>query len=210
MSDKFTIRDFLVYFITGIFLLLSLLFEFKNSLFNFFMIEIDKAKEFSTLYIFLLIPGLYLAGHIVQGVDYFIFKLSFFLSDKCLGEGPKGPIVAIFLRHRIKYQLKKRNIEEERFWEACSYLIIVGKYDKVDYWNLMHTLFEGLLVIAWGWFLYYFLYIFFDFANFSPWKLVVSSLLVVILSFRTKQMADNFITTLRDHINGCQRLRDHS
>src|SRR6266496_106300 len=76
MNEKYTIRDFLVYLTTGSFVLLTLLYHFKNSLFRFFQIDIHSIEKTTTLYVLLLIPGLYLVGHIVQGVDYILlFKV---------------------------------------------------------------------------------------------------------------------------------------
>ena len=91
MSDKYTIRDFLVYFITGLFLLVTLLYRFGTSLLGFFGITITDIKDNYALTIFLLVPGLYILGHLVHAIDLLFLK-----SGKCLW------------KLKVKYSLKPK------------------------------------------------------------------------------------------------------
>ena len=72
MTDKFTLRDFLVYFTTGSLSVISLSILFFKPLFDetsLFLANHMYIKEFSSLLIVLLIPLLYFIGHIIHGID---------------------------------------------------------------------------------------------------------------------------------------------
>jgi hypothetical protein len=75
MADKYTIRDFLVYFMLGLFLFISLWCWFGDSLLEFFKLKKININKNSNLIVFLLIPGLYVLGHFVGAIDSFLFRV---------------------------------------------------------------------------------------------------------------------------------------
>jgi hypothetical protein len=190
MDSKFTIRDFLVYFLTGLFLLLSLLYQFKGRLFEFFEINISLIKDTSAIYIFFLLPGLYLLGHFVQSVDHLLNVII----HKLYQQKVASKLFIPFLSHRIHFQVTKRKLSVDTFWKNCSKLIVNNAYEHPHYWNLMHQLFEGLTLITTGWciyFLYHFLFM----------KFLLAFFLTIVFWIRAKRMAELFIKTVEDNIS---------
>ncbi len=54
MSEKYTFRDFMVYFLSGLYLLLTLLYEFDISLLKYFKIEKEDITQNPSLTILTL------------------------------------------------------------------------------------------------------------------------------------------------------------
>jgi hypothetical protein len=96
--------------------------------------------------------------------------------------------------HRINERLIKLSIPHNVFWQNCTKLITKSVYEKADYWNLMHTLFEGLTALTLFWSLFYLI-------HYSFFPLLTSLGLTTIFWYRAKNMADNFIRTVNDTIS---------
>jgi len=153
MSEKYTFRDFMVYFLSGLYILLTLLYEFDISLLKYFKIEKEDITQNPSLTIFLLVPGLYLLGQVVHGIDLLIFKIgrhiegyalknNYWLIDKlnCFFNGNRiAGIIA-----------KNRNPRNEKFWKLAT------KYNspKSEYWLVINDLLKGLYIISMFWLFY--------------------------------------------------------
>jgi len=203
MNDKYTLRDFLVYFSTGIYLLLTVLYEFKLSFLSYFSISQSDILEHKTLTIFLLIPTLYLVGQIVHGIDLILFKLGRFIWDIKIYWDKRNFWFAIglinllnfvFNGHRISGNLNRLGILTKDFWSMASKLQLKGIYSKVEYWNLMNDLFKGLTLISVFWIGFYSV-------NFSYNNRLFFIVISIIFWYRARYMAVNFISSTRNIYN---------
>lgn len=71
-------------FLSGLYLLLTLLCDFNISLLKYFKIEKKDITRNPSLTIFLLIPGLYLLSQVVLGIDLLFFKIGRRIEDYAL------------------------------------------------------------------------------------------------------------------------------
>ncbi len=200
MQDKYTIRDFLVYFITGLYLLLTTLYCYKGALLNFLSISPSNVKDYSAIIIFFMLPGLYILGHAVHGVDLIIFKIGNFLLDfkkkhvQTLSKYCLLKIIhflcVVVTGNRIAGILNSKNITSHIFWKMLSRLQYEGKSEKAEYWVLMADLFKGLTQISFWWSIYY--------LKSSKAEFTISIVLTVLFWFRGRHMATNFVSTVNN------------
>lgn len=201
MADKYTIRDFLVYFLTGLFLLVTLMYKFDSSLLTYFRITQTDIKDNSALTIFLLVPGLYILGHIIHGIDLLAFKSGRYVWDfkeKHKVNLKKFKLLWFFSTlnfiingNRVTGILNGRPQNTHDFWQKASELQYLGKFDKSEYWNLMNDLFKGLTLISLGWTIFYYV-------NHDKLNTVISSTLVILFWYRARHMATNFVSTVNN------------
>lgn len=200
MNDKYTLRDFLVYFSTGIYLLLTVLYEFKLTFLKFFSISQIDILENKTITIFLLIPTLYLIGQIIHGIDLVFFKIGRFIWDLKVYWDKRNFWFAsilitllnfIFNGHRISGNLNRLYVPTKDFWIMASNLQLKDIYSKVEYWNIMNDLFKGLTLISIFWIMYYSIH--YSFNN-RLFYIVIS----LIFWYRARHMAVNFISSTRN------------
>lgn len=201
MADKYTIRDFLVYFLTGLFLLVTLMYKFDSSLPNYFRITQTDIKDNSALTIFLLVPGLYILGHIVHGVDLLTFKVGRYIWDfknKHSAKFKKFKVLWFFNAvnfiingNRITGILNSKSQNTHDFWKRASELQYLGKFDKSEYWNLMNDLFKGLTLISFGWTIFYL-------NEHDKINLTISLTLAIIFWYRARHMATSFVSTVNN------------
>lgn len=201
MADKYTFRDFLVYFLTGLFLLVTLMYRFDNSLLDYFRITQTDIKDNSALTIFLLIPGLYILGHIVHGIDLLTFKIGRYVWDFMGKHVTKLKKFKVFWfintlnfiinGNRVTGILNSRQQNTQEFWQRASELQYLGKFDKSEYWNLMNDLFKGLSLISLGWTIFYY-------NDHDKLNLIVSSTFTIIFWYRARHMATNFVSTVNN------------
>ena len=208
MTDKFTVRDLLVYFMTGLFLFLILLHQLgPERLFCFFNIDINKAiiTDNSLLAFFagfLLIPALYILGQLVCSVNGVISRI---IGEKCiekelmkleksLPDSKRLKVIRIFdcaingnrLRGVLKARGKGKTWDE--FWKRVYKLRYNGKADSADYWNFMGDLFQCLTLICFVWVLLC--------AFKCEWIIIISIALTYLSWERAKQMKKNFVDTV--------------
>lgn len=204
MADKYTIRDFLVYFLTGLFLLVTLMYKFDSSLTDYFRISQTNIKDNSALTIFLLVPGLYILGHIVHGLDLVSFKIGRCLWDfkeKYKVNLKKFKIfwlfnVANFIinGNRVTGILNSIPQDTHKFWKQASELQFQGKFDRAEYWNLMNDLFKGLSLISIGWTVFYY-------THNDKLNAVASVILAILFWYRARHMATNFVSIVNNTWN---------
>jgi len=212
MTDKFTLRDFLVYFTTGSLAVISLSILFFKPLFDeisLFMANHMYIKEFSSLFTILLIPFLYFIGHIIHGIDYQTLKSYKFIHERLTEKGWRKCFIIerirIFL-HFVMYknrviesilnENKKNNTwkSEDHFLIDCAILQKDGKFSSAEYWHTLNDLFKGLTII----FLFSFIIAFLTF------QIIIGILffgLYLICYFRAIQFAEFFVKTVKRLIN---------
>lgn len=201
MTDKYTLRDFLVYFLTGFFMLLTLINEYENALFVFFNINLSFIEKNSVITIFLLVPGLYLLGQIIHGIDLLIFKIGRLVSDSINKYTDKHKrlmflwffkIVNFLINgNRVIGILEQNKLNIHDFWKKAAKLQSVDKYSKSEYWYLTNNLFTGLSLIIFGWLIYFI----FD----KDIDLIVISLfLLIICWYRARHFATGYVTTINN------------
>lgn len=212
MTDKFTLRDFLVYFTTGSLTVISLSVLFFKPLFDetsLFLANHMYIKEFSSLLIVLLIPLLYFIGHIIHGIDYQTLKSYKFIHKKLTKKGWRKCFIIEWIRiflHFVMY--KNRVIEsilnenkknktwksEDFFWIDCAILQKDGTFSSAEYWYTLNDLFKGLTII----FLLSFI------IAFLTCQIIIGIFffgLYLICNFRAMQFAEFFVQTVKRLIN---------
>lgn len=153
MSEKYTFRDFMVYFLSGLYLLLTLLYEFDISLLKYFKIEKEDIMRNPSLTIFLLIPGLYLLGQVVHGIDLLVFKIGRYIEDYSIRNNNwwLDRLNCFFNGNRITGIItKKVDPSNEEFWK----LAIKYNSSKSEYWLVINDLLKGLYIISMFWLFY--------------------------------------------------------
>lgn len=199
MTDKYTIRDFLVYFITGLFLLVTLLYRFGISLLDFFRITTTDIKDNSALTIFLLIPGLYILGHFVHAIDLLLFKIGLILWDfkekhslclkKCKIFWVFNFFSLVISGYRVSGILNAKKRDICKFWKEAHKSLGEGKSGNSEYWHLMNDLFKGLTLICISWTIFYFY-------ESCVIHSFISGILVFLFWYRARHMAKNFVSTI--------------
>lgn len=188
MTEKYTFRDFLVYFLTGLFLLLTLLHEFNNSLLDYFKITKQDISENSAITIFLLVPGLYLLGHIIHGMDLIIFKLGRYVEDFNLRNKNwfLNKLNYLLNGNRINGILfENKNPAKTGFWE----LVINYNNPKIEYWLVINDLLKGLYLISFFWSCYFII-------KCNCTNAFIYSSVTFIFWYRARYAATNFVTSI--------------
>lgn len=205
MGDKFTFRDFLVYFLTGIALIIGLLivnyeivyrtldpnsseYEAQKNLLSFI-------KDNNTILALASIPFVYFTGQIIHSIDtivYFLGRLLWRFFDKLSGQGVAenigrkvlSVIIVMINGYRITGTLNRMKIDVETFWQKTARLQIANQYASSEYWYVMNDLFKGLTLISFCLFLFYSAW----------WKLLL--VLTFLFALRARYFAENFISSV--------------
>ena len=201
MTDKYTVRDFLVYFITGLFLLLTILYRFGISLLEFFSITQTDIKDNSALTVFLLIPGLYILGHIVHAIDLLLLKSGQYIwsfKEKYSSKLKKFKIFWIFnffnfaiSGNRVTGILNSKKQKRGTFWKRVHELRCEGKSGNSEYWYLMSDLNKGLALICIAWTIFYF-------CEYDKMNTIICATLAFLFWIRARHMAKNFVSTINN------------
>lgn len=208
MNDKYTLRDFLVYFTTGTITILTLYLIFFNDIHNSinnYIFEYKQLNDFTGLLVILAVPLVYFIGHIVHGLDYLSLKIYISIHRllNCCNlrryktiEFTRQILHFIMYRHRVINSVilenKKNNTwkTEEEFWITCTKLQKAGTFGSAEYWYALNDLFKGLYTI-------FFLN---SIVAFGVSKTGIGLLLVglmLICHFRAIQFANNFVKTVK-------------
>jgi hypothetical protein len=146
MTEKFTLRDILVYTLLG---LIVILFTYLR-----YPIEISSivkdSKDYSDLTVLLLIPFSYLIGHLLMSVDDVIFNgilLRFFPKEKPLEKKGWKIFNFIFFSYRNIGLRNSIGLTNDQFLSACDKLIEQKNYEKPEYYQVMSDLFKGIFLI---------------------------------------------------------------
>lgn len=208
MTTNFTLRDFFVYLLVGLTLIICL-----GSLFTSEIIKLtvnvfstyDFIKDFSFLVTILLIPTIYLFGHIIGSISYNLLQLYVYL-DKGYFKRPiskrkysilmklqqllyKQRVVFAIINYTKTDKTEKlfKNVGE--FWRICAELQIEKIYAPAEYWYVLNELFNSLNII-------FFISTIVAFLT-QHWILGVVYFILTIFAFkRAKQYAEHFIQTV--------------
>ncbi|HLP38079.1 hypothetical protein [Lacibacter sp.] len=207
MTTNFTLRDFFVYLLSGLTLLICLGTIFHAELFRLTVIFFDKydfVKEFSFLVTILLIPAIYLLGHIIGSLSYGSLQFFVWTDKKFKKSGKQIPkwkyfilikLQQLFYRQRVVYAVIKwtKSDSSEKpfksvaeFWTSCAKLQIEKIYTPAEYWYVLNELFNSINLI-------FFISTIISFLN-KQWILGILYLVMTIFAFkRAKQYAAHFI-----------------
>jgi len=199
MNEKYSTRDFIVYILTGVFLLFTLLYKFDLSLLNYFKINKSDIERNPTVTILLLIPGLYLVGQTIHGLDLIIFKLGRYVSDyqKKIKYTQPTRHLWLFIVGKINFLINGNRIsgitdkqrDNSSFWKNYNIIKDQSALSKSEYWLLINDLQKGITLISFCWTMFY-LY------NKDYLNLCIFFLLFLIFWYRSRHSATNFVKTV--------------
>lgn len=146
MTNKFTIRDFLVYAFVGLSAGI-LIFTHEPEKVNDFLKTLNKFSTFATI---IFIPIFYLFGHLIMGIDDLIFNRLLILPFGIVKYANANIFWKIynFLFFGYRNQgIKWTNaIEYKDFLKKCDKLIKENIYEKAEYYQVMSDLFKGVFL----------------------------------------------------------------
>lgn len=159
-TDKFTFRDFFVFFLTGVSALFCLfIIQYENIL-----LEINEPeykfffKNYSTAIGLLSIPLFYLLGHFIHGIDDLVNYWTKLIRGKQKTHKPKKlifkPFHFIFFENRVNGHIERKGEVVDSFWHKFSYLQIHNQSLVADYWYVMNELFKGVTITCFGFGIY--------------------------------------------------------
>ena len=211
MSDKFTLRDFLVYFTTGSLTLLSIDLLFFREILTIISDFFEKYKfvtDFSGLLIVLAVPLIYFIGHLIHGLGFFSLKTYKIIHKKLNDWNLRKYKIVEWIRLILHFFMYKNKVinsiiqenkdkktwnSEEEFWIDCAKLQKNGKFVSSEYWYTLNDLFKGL----------YTTFLFSSLIAFVTCKIGLGFIftgLFLICHFRAIQFADYFVKTVKRFI----------
>lgn len=209
MTTNFTLRDFFVYLLTGLTLIICVGTIFFEDIFKWtidFFSKYEFIKDFSFLVTIFLIPAIYLLGHIFGSLSYNLLQLYVWLDKRKFfnREMPKWKyfilikLQQLLYRQRVVYAITtyiKSNKKEKlfktvgEFWTICAKLQIEKIYAPAEYWYILNELFNSINLI-------FFVSTILSFMT-GHWILGAVYFILTIFAFkRAKQYADHFIQTV--------------
>ncbi|WP_157491622.1 hypothetical protein [Flammeovirga sp. SJP92] len=139
MTNQFTLRDILVYTLTGLFFSFLIVINLPDLL---KVIPLDKNNN--TVVVLLIVPLFYLLGHFIMGIDELLLNR---LLPKVYTYKKKAKIFTkIFYGYRNNSLKVENEISESDFLKKCDSLIKESNYDKAEYYQAMSDLFKGLVM----------------------------------------------------------------
>lgn len=212
MENKLSLRDFTVYSINGLVLIICLTLSFRINIFEFIVNNEFKNKE---LLVLVAIPFFYLIGQILFSIDNFLFKVVFdrlfFSPWSSLNRKKKlriielkrlsrlkrkyGWLMKIIYGYREKGMMRNKKIMKNRdrkplninsFLTYCARLRNLKRFEKADRYDMLTDANTGLVLI------FFITSIITLFRN--DWLLLlVSIILLVLFYFRAKQYAKYYV-----------------
>lgn len=212
MNTNFTLRDFFVYMLSGLILTICAGVIFINDVFNWaidFFKSYTFIKDFSFLITILLIPIIYLFGHIIGTISYYLLKIYTWLDKGYFRRSNEKPISnnkyyflmflqILFYRHSIVYevaQFTKLNTiklpfkDVKEFWKVCARLQIDKTYTPAEYWYVLNELFNSLRIV-------FFIALVFSVIYCHLILAGIYSILTIFSYFRAKQYSTHFVQTV--------------
>lgn len=190
MTEKFTLRDILVYTLLGLILLFFCYLYFPFEIIN----TISDSKDYSDLTVLLLIPCSYLLGHVLMSLDDLIFNgilLRFFPKDNPLKNKFWKFYNFLFFGYRNIGIRNKEKITNEIFLKTCDKLISENKYEKAEYYQVMSDLFKGIVLIVFSSIAVDLFYI-----KLELWKFI----LLLLVWYRAKMFSAYYVRMIKRNI----------
>jgi hypothetical protein len=152
MKDKFTFRDFIVYFFSGFVVMLYAFFNWHVCLLQYLFLHAALFKELAAFTILTLLLIGYLIGQILHSVDtllYFVStKLRRLNSNNVVIKAIVKPLLFLIGGHRVSVNLALKQNDEDSFWTDCARLQADNTYVYAEYWYVMNDLFKGLTLAS--------------------------------------------------------------
>jgi len=146
MTNKFTIRDFLVYAFVGLTAGI-LIYTHETEKANEFIKSIYKFSSFATI---IFVPIFYLCGHLIMGIDDLIFNRLLTLPIGKTEHKNANRFWKIynfvFFGYRNQGIKWTEEIENTEFLKKCDLLIKENRYVKAEYHQIMSDLFKGIFL----------------------------------------------------------------
>ena len=122
---------------------------YKEKVFEVIDSNRDLFKDIDVLIIFIMIPLFYFIGHIVHGIDIFLFYLGRLIRE--LAEKTKliNPINLLINGHRVSTVLHQKKIGYSDFSKDCAKLRAQQLFSAAEYLYLLNDFFKGIYVISW-------------------------------------------------------------
>ena len=150
MNEKFTIRDFIVYFLTGFLFFLVFAIVYPDFVFK----NLEKNEKYLNLIGFSALPTFYIIGHLIHAIDVGVFsslgKKAKKFNDK------KNNLFSSFLHqllngHRIRGVLKtewevKLKMEKD-FEDTVCFCSQSNLFSEAKYWSYLNDKFKGFVLI---------------------------------------------------------------
>lgn len=208
MTTNFTFRDFFVYLLSGLTLIICLGSIFIVDIFKIsveFFSKYQFVNNFSFLVSILLIPAIYVLGHIIGSISYNSLKLYVWL-DNGYFKRPISPCKFFILTKLSQILYNQRVVSAilksirlatpdlpfhtvREFWTACATLQIEKIYSPAEYWYVLNELFNSINLI-------FFFSTIISFIT-GHWILGTIYFVLTIFAFnRAKQYAGHFVQTV--------------
>ena len=209
MTTNFTLRDFFVYLLTGLTLIICVGTIFVGDIFIWsidFFSKYEFIKDFSFLVTIFLVPAIYLLGHIIGSLSFNLLQLYVWFDKRKFfkRQMPKWKyfilikLQQLLYRQRVVYAIINytksdkaeklfKNVGE--FWTICAKLQIEKIYAPAEYWYVLNELFNSINLI-------FFISTIISLMT-GHWILGVIYFILTIFAFkRARQYADHFIQTV--------------
>jgi hypothetical protein len=209
MTTNFTLRDFFVYLLTGLTLIICVGTIFVGDIFIWsidFFSKYEFIKDFSFLVTIFLVPAIYLLGHIIGSLSFNLLQLYVWFDKRKFfkRQMPKWKyfilikLQQLLYRQRVVYAIinyTKSDKAEKlfknfgEFWTICAKLQIEKIYAPAEYWYVLNELFNSINLI-------FFISTIISLMT-GHWILGVIYFILTIFAFkRARQYADHFIQTV--------------
>ena len=163
MTTNFTLRDFFVFLLTGCCFVITMLVVFQEELLGLLQ-KNGYVNDFSWGWLLLLIPGIYLVGHIFGTLSYLMLCLYKWLYNSNFFKKPRRKykhcilmfLQSVLYRQRVIYAIDvyiKSNKEikyfknNEEFWTTCAVLQTEKNYGSAEYWNYLNEFFNSINIV---------------------------------------------------------------
>lgn len=146
MSSKFTIRDILVYFISGFLFFSVFIFSYPDFDFQ----RLEPFKSYVDIFGIAILPVFYILGHFVHAVDVHLFSAT---GTRILSLHQKFNNRFTHLLHKLFNGHRIRGIRDDH-WEhsedfdyVVSHCSDYAQYSEARYWSYLNDTFKGYIVI---------------------------------------------------------------
>lgn len=153
MGDKFTVRDFFTYILSGCCVYLCFFIIEYYMIQEFVKEHKNFIKDYSTLLLFISLPILYFTGQILQSLDMLLYFIGKGIKKRIDNPEKSKQKIYLFLykiisRHRITGNLMLKGIIDSEFWKKCNALELASKYSHAEYSYILNDLFKGVLILT--------------------------------------------------------------
>ena len=145
--DKFTIRDILVFFITGLVGLLLFSILYQSNVIEFYNENHSVIMEASTIILLIGSPIVYLLGHFISSMEDVLFMFGKKARTLAKRFWVFKPLDFLFNGYRVQTILLEFEISTRDFWKMYSKAQINNSSSLSEYWHIMSDLFKNIFTI---------------------------------------------------------------